>query len=261
MKTLIETVRELVTGSPQNTAPPPGAARIEVQPQSESPGNIAPAVNAGAFGPGDPRSPMDHVRVITRQRDALEGVPFPTAESVRRVGVAMADYGLIEQVASPEEIAAMLSAEKRWTTLSETMPRFVHSAARKAHQDHVAALAVKLAAGDASAADDDAWNFEEFANDYQIKLAALKLEMRKVEVEAAAIAQPMRRRFFDSANQLADIIEGPGRSTAENFGLAYKPCPVTLMIRKSATVAADPNTGYNGRPLGMVPFLAIANNR
>ena len=247
--------------SPQNMAAPlrPGHPRTVVQPQSESPGNVAAAINATI--PGDPRSPMDRVKIITRQRDALEGVGFPTEENVRLIGVALADYDLLSQVASPSEIDAMLAAEKRWNNLNGAMPAFTHSAARKAHQEHVASLAVKLAEGNASVGDDDAWNFEEFANDYQIKLAALKSEMHKIEVEAAAIAQPIRHRFFHAVNQLADILEGPGRSTAENFGVPYKPCNVVLMLRKAAAVAADPLTGTNGRPLGMVNFLPIAQNQ
>lgn len=249
-----------VTGSPpQNMARPPGATQAAIQPPAENVGNLAAAVNSGAFGPPSRNSPMDHTTVIPRQHDALEGIPFPSAENMRRISVALEDFDLANQVASPAEIEAILDCERRWNNLSETAQRFTHSAARRDHREHIDTLTRRISEGDKSVGDGDAWDRSEFESDYAIKLTATKLEMKKIEREASLIAGPIRIRISNAVGELASILEAPGRHSAENFAMAYVPSNVILMLRRAAAVAADPLASWGGRPLEQVSFLPIAN--
>ena len=191
-------------------------------------------------------------------RDALEGVRFPSPENMRRIAVALEDYDLRDGIASAAEIEALSDCESRWQNLAATASRFTATAARADHRQHIDDLARRIANGDKTVGDDDAWDRSEYDSDYRLKLTSVKSEMRKIEAEAAALAKPIRIRFFRAVSELADILEGPGRHSAENFAMPFIPSNVILMLRKAAAVAADALTGGIGRPLAQVEFLNIA---
>ena len=249
--------------SPQNMAAAPqrlAAAQMTSEPGPATTGNLAPFINSTI--PGDPRAPMDHVRLASPTPPPFDrSAPPPTAERFELVAAEIQrpvlNLDIVPDIIGKNELATLREMDKRWQNLNEVAAKFTGSAARVAHRAHLDMLTAKIASGDSSVESDDSWSFDDFASDFETKLRTCKGELRKIEMAAAGIARPIRLRFAHAVQQLADHLELGARDRAERFACPFTVPTEVAMLRRMAAELHDPNAATSGKPGSMVSFIKL----
>ena len=262
---VLEKIDRLINGSPEMAAPPQrlAAAQMDSQPGPATTGNLASAIAAGDFGPPSRRSPMDNVKALPAQPPPFDrSAPAPTPERYALVSAEISrspalNIDVVPDLITKRELEQLREMDSRWVNLNATAARFTSTAARVDHRKHLAELASKVAAADPSTGDSDSWSFEDFSQDYEIKLRTVKTELRRLEMEGAAMAKPVRQRFAGAVESLANHIEMQGRHRAEVFAVPYVTESPVSMLRRMCCELLDVNQGTSGRPALMLPFLNV----
>jgi hypothetical protein len=182
--------------------------------------------------------------------------PYPTPERVARVVAELAfEVSIVPDIVTNPELAQHAQFINRFANLSEAEKRFTPTSARAAHRAHLDVLDRKIADGDNSVGDDDHWSYEAFLEDFQIKLRSVKLEKRRLEMEASAFSLPIRLRFANAVDALADRLELKGRERADIFACPFTVPSQVKMLRRLSAEMCDPNQATSGDPANMLPFL------
>ena len=252
-----------VAGAPTMGTQPPrlAGAQMTSEPGPATTGNLAAFINANI--PGDPRAPMDNVKLANPTPPAWDRSAPPasaerfalTVTELERSGAV--DVRIVGDVISKSELGTLRSLDAKWQNLNETANRFTGTAARQAHRLHLDELTRKISEGDASAADDDSWSYDDFASDFEVKLRTCKGELRRLEMQAAGIARPIRLRFASAVQQLADHLELGARDRADRFGCPFTVPTEVAMLRRMAAELHDPNAATSGKPGSMVSFIKL----
>jgi hypothetical protein len=257
---VISKLASLLDGAPEAAAKPlrsPSRSPVIVTPSDGAPsetssGNLAPMINATVRG--DPRSPMDHVKIIPRRPPDLEHVPFPTLEQERIFQSAVTARGF---AVSSSTVRALEALEQPWRRLSTALGTYADSAARVEHQKHIASTTKKIAAGEDSIEADEMWTLDQWKEDFFLRRAAIKAEMKVLEQEAAKLVLPIKLQYSEALLALADELEAPLVEQAGKFACPHHPTPVILMVRKASQVAADASRTPTGRPKLMLGNLTL----
>ena len=250
-----------VLAGPENMAKPP--TRVAVQPQSESIGNIAGAIAGGEFGPPSANSPMDKavVRRFAPPED-FRDAPFPSPERIAAVVAEIErnlalNVAIVPDIATQEEVAQATEFCRRYARQTELESKFTPIAARAAHRVHLDNLDTKVREGGDTVADEDHFSYEAFLEDFSIKQRSVKAEKRRLEMEAARFARPIRLKFASVIIALADHLEMRGRERADAFLVPYVDASEVRLLRRLASETADPRQATAGNPRDMLPFLFL----
>ncbi|MEI6781271.1 MAG: hypothetical protein WCQ21_10170 [Verrucomicrobiota bacterium] len=246
---VISRIGELL-GGPQNMAGRP--AKIAVQPQSESSGNIAAAVNSGAFGPPDPNSPMD--KAVVRPAlppGLLDNVPHPTPDQIRAFDEDLATDGYKRPEAT---FRALQMEDEPYLRVQRAIAQASRSQ-HPAYMAHIQDIASRTAAGDETANDRDAWTKADFEEDSRERLTAFKAELRKIALRAWVIAEPALLEKAEFASRRADQLDALARKSFDLYRVAYQSPAYILLLRKYAQNLSNGSRRNVGLPTAMIETL------
>jgi hypothetical protein len=218
----------------------------------DNPGNIAAAVNSGAFGPPDPRSPMDHVKVLPKQPPGLlDGVPFPSQEQMRALDEDLATEGYRAPKAA---LRALAELDVPYVRLQDAIGKAARSQ-NAAWRAHVESIAARVAAGDESVDLEDAYTRDEFASDARERLSAYKAELNKIAARAWAVAEPVLVAKAEFARARAGELEETAKLPFARFHAPYTPPSYVLLLLKYATTLSDGSRRNAGLPSSIIETL------
>ena len=224
-------------------------AKIVTQPQSESIGNIAAAINSGAFGPPDPNSKMD--RAITRKAlppGALDTVPWPTPAQVKAFDADLADQGYRRPEAA---VAALQKLNEPFLRLQTAIAEVTRSQAPH-YRAHLESIAARVAAGDSTVHREDAFTKIDWEEDAAERLSAFKQELRKLADRAWAVAGPVLAEKASYATARADQLDEAARQPYDLYKVPYQPPGYILLLRKYAQSLANGSRRTAGLPTAMI---------
>ncbi|MFZ4702352.1 MAG: hypothetical protein ACOYMG_20100 [Candidatus Methylumidiphilus sp.] len=243
---VISRIGELL-GGPQNMAKPP--TRVAVQPQHESIGNIAGAINSGAFGPPDPNSRMDKATVRKPLPPGLlDGTPWPSPAQVKAFDADLADQGYRRPEAA---VAALQKLNEPFLRLQTAIAEVTRSQA-PAYRAHLEGIAARVAAGDLTVQREDCFTKIDFEEDAAERLSAFKQELRKLADRAWAVAGPVLAEKASYATARADVLDDSARQSYDHFAVPYLPPGYILLLRKYAQSLANGSRKTAGLPSAMI---------
>ena len=225
-------------------------------------GNLAPAINAST--PGDPKSPMDHVKIIRRHSDPrvieLEHVPVPTPETCAAIA---AHWNVLtgDTLATDAEIQALRKLDVEWIRLKDLQLAHHPGKARELFDAHKSEIVSQITDAAAEATNlSRVMNLAEFENDLAAKRKLIHAEVLKISDQAHQLVAPFYSRFVSACDAVAEAIEKEERAQCDLFCLPFSGSPVLLAVRKAALVAQDSHQHFYGnQPRRMVGFLPIPN--
>ena len=227
-------------------------AKIVTQPQSESIGNIAAAINSGAFGPPSRNAPMD--KAISRPAlppGLLDSVPHPTPDQIRAFDEDLATDGYKR----PEATFRALQMEDEPYL---RVQRAIAQASRSQHPQymaHIQDIVSRTASGDETVSEKDTWTREDFQEDARERLAAFKGELRKIALRAWVIAEPALLEKAEFASRRADELDALARKSFDIYRVAYQSPAYVLLLRKYAQNLSNGSRRNVGLPTAMLATL------
>jgi hypothetical protein len=244
---VLEKIDRLINGGPQMAAPPRLAAA-----QSESSGNIAGAINSGAFGPPSRNSPMDHCKLAPAlPKGLLDGVPWPSVSQTQAFDEDMTSEGYQRPRAAFEALKRLDEPFLRLQDAIAQVTRSQHPAFLKNLED----IARRTAEGDPSVHAQDAWTRDDFEEDARQRLDAFKAELRKIQAQAWQIAEPALLEKSAFASSRADELEETAQLPFAKFATAYVPPMYILSLRKYAVSLANGSRRNAGLPSSMLETI------
>jgi hypothetical protein len=248
---VLQSIREFVN-SPQNAAQPSGSAQIVVQPQSESAANIANEVNSGAFGPPSANSPMDRVKIIPRQIDALAGVPHTAPEQDRAYDEDIMQNGYD---GPPKDVIVHLQEMDAPVKRLQAGQIECSRGANGRRLNHLASIALRTAEGDATVALEDAWTLTDWEADARERIGAFKTQERIYMAQAWELAEPFLIEKAAFLNRRADELEATARLIYDRFHFTYSAPSYILGMRKYAESLTNGSRKGVGLPSQMLTNL------
>jgi len=236
---LMSFLREAVSPSPpQNMA--------NERPMDGEAGATARAINAST--PGDPSSPMDNTRIIRRPpANVLSNVSITPAQCVifsQRLAEGVWYTGV------PQSLRDAIAPKKaRWDNVQNAILQNIPSPVR-AYNRHQQETAERIAAGD-PCDERDSWTVQDFAQDQEEKIRALKEKAREIEAEAWSLIEPELHRKAAAIDEMADHYESQERDRAESWGYSCVG-PWILGLRKFAQELRNGSRRGIGNPAGML---------
>ena len=178
--------------------------------------------------------------------------PFPDIAQQRAFRAAAHDAGF----RVPKEIVQRLKDfSAPWLRLSDAMARYSDSAAREEHAKHLSNIAKRIADGDVTQDDTDAWTAQEWQDDFRLRRNSIKTAMRQIETEARTAAQPVLDDFADALIRAADSLEVPIREQAESLVFNYTPPPSINSMRRHANLIRSGAQLPMGDPAALLTVL------
>ncbi len=237
----------VLTSAPENAGRP---TRVAVQPQSESIGNIAAAINANI--PGQAGAPMDRVeRRPPLPPGLLDGFPYLSQNQMR-----LCDKRLLAMGFKRNETAlAQLQAEDVvFMRLQEGIAKAFRSQNSR-YLAHLENIAERTAQGDTTVEKEDAWSREEWAEDGRLRGEAFKGALKTQAGRCWIIAEPELLRKAEYAHRAAEELDAEARVRFAEFGAPYTPPTYVLMFWRYAATLSDSSRRACGKPTTMIEAL------
>lgn len=183
--------------------------------------------------------------------DALAGVPFPSPPQQAAFDAFLRERGY----APPADVAKKLAAlDVPWVRLQDAIGETRKSQNANYHSQ-LADIATRIAAGDSTANERDAWTREDWQQDADERCRVFKTKCREIEAEAWQLAEAALLTKADAADAAADELEAEARPRFEQFAVAYRPAPYVLLLRKYAATLRDGSRRNVGKPSAMIETL------
>lgn len=258
---VLEKLDRLLNGqatAPQNAAKPTRTV-VEYPQPNPSPSPSTPYRGATRAGSLDKRGPLSaeakrELHPLVRPYslpDALAGVPFPSPAQQR----AFDDYLRERGYKPPKTVAAELTKlDAPWGRLQGAIGEAAKSQGDAYHR-HMEDIARRTAAGDETVKREDSWSRSDWDADARERIAAFKVECKRIEAQAWQIAEPALLTKADAADAAADELEAEARPRFEQFAVAYRPAPYVLLLRKYAATLRDGSRRNVGKPSAMIETL------
>jgi len=181
----------------------------------------------------------------------LDGVPFPTPAQQAAFDAFLRERGY----APPADVAKKLAAlDVPWVRLQDAIGETRKSQNANYHSQ-LADIATRIAAGDSTANERDAWTREDWQQDADERCRVFKTKCREIEAEAWQLAEAALLTKADAADAAADELEAEARPRFEQFAVAYRPAPYVLLLRKYAATLRDGSRRNVGKPSAMIETL------
>jgi len=253
---VLEKLDRLLNGeptAPQNAAKPTRTVGEFPQP------NPAPRTHYAGAQPHDKPGPLSaeakrELHPLVRPYsppDALAGVPFPSPPQQAAFDAFLRERGY----APPADVAKKLAAlDVPWVRLQDAIGETRKSQNANYHSQ-LADIATRIAAGDSTANERDAWTREDWQQDADERCRVFKTKCREIEAEAWQLAEAALLTKADAADAAADELEAEARPRFEQFAVAYRPAPYVLLLRKYAATLRDGSRRNVGKPSAMIETL------
>jgi hypothetical protein len=242
------------TAAPQNTAAE--AAQIVL------PGDGAAERNRSVYTaahdrkePAEPLSARAQAelmpKIVRPAPDKLKDVPWPTPAQVRAFDARLLDEGYIRPEAA---LGKLRELDMPWTRLQDAMAEAARSQHGK-YLAHVESIAKRVASGDLTVQQEDAWGPDEWTSDARERLSAFKKEAREIAAQAWVIAEPALLEKADFADEVADLLEANERPRWEQFAVPYRPPNYVWILSKYAETLRNGSRRSAGLPSSMLEVL------
>ena len=240
---ILKTLSNLLDGSPENSAAPnaPNTVAVTGIRSETTSGNLAPGLREGAKGPQNPR-----VRIIPAKVDHLRAVPWPGPDQVKTFDARLADAGFRISKDVRDKLAELDAPFQRLQPAIRDAARSQQSA----YRDHLNSIAERVAAGDATAHEEDCDSAEAWEADSRLKMSALKALSEKIRKQAWEIVEPELFAKADAADLLAASVEQEDLERFELWATPYQATPYSLALRKYAVSLRDGSR--SGSPSAML---------
>jgi len=258
---VLEKLDRLLNGqatAPQNAAKPTRTV-VEYPQPNPSPSPSTPYRGATRAGSLDKRGPLsaEAKRELTAKirpalpPDALSAVPFPSPTQQAAFDAYLLERGYEPQKTVAAELAKL---DAPWIRLQEAIGEAAKSQGDAYHR-HMEDIARRTAAGDETVKREDSWSRSDWDADARERIAAFKVECKRIEAQAWQIAEPALLTKADAADAAADELENETRPRFEQFAIPYRPPAYVLLLRKYAQTLRDGSRRNVGQPSALIENL------
>src|ERR1035437_9436772 len=222
-----------VISPPKNVVSPGAARNVIVEgpgtPGPHSSGNLAAAICEST--PGDPRAPMDHVRLRPPQpRGQLYNVPFPSRDQIHAFDEDLADEGYTP----PRDVIIKLKELDVPVKRLQAGQIEYSRGSNGRYQNHLAAIALRTAEGDVSVIDEDGWSRLDWEQDDRERMEAFQKKERSYLTTAWELAEPALLEKAQFAFRRSDELEETARLIFDRYAAPYATPSYILLFRKYA---------------------------
>lgn len=184
-------------------------------------------------------------------KHALAGVPWPNPAQQRAFDALLKQRGY----APPKAVAAELAKlDAPWTRLQQAIGEAAKSQGDAYHR-HMQDIARRTAEGDETVKREDSWSRADWDADARERIAAFKVECKRIEAQAWKIAEPALLAKAAAADAAADALEDEARQPFEAFAVPFSPPPYVPILRVYAASLRDGSRRNVGKPSSMLESL------
>lgn len=176
----------------------------------------------------------------------LDSEPFVIASTLAAIA-RQADFKL------PPELGEQLARlDVEWQAAIDGMIRYNRSTAYRdflTQQQHLATRATPTP--------ENAWDADDFAEDYVQRLNGFKARQKSVSAEAWQIVKPQFAAFSQAIRDVADTLVETERATASRFAVQFQPSPTLRAVAAAASqiLQRASQTGTGEKPSAMIGFI------
>lgn len=189
------------------------------------------------------------VRAIDRALEAGKRAPHEQA-----CYIILDTTGGQRLILDPSEKAKLIDWQKQHDALIQFIQKTTRKDSHLAFELHQKAVAKSIHAGTTI----EAKSVEAFEKDFEAKMEAAKLDLKRIYKECHPLAVDIGYRFNALAVKRVNDLEASERYKYENYGLPYSPSPLIQHLRKSVTIAnarLNFNEFGNASPKQLLPYL------